>query len=238
MSGFELRRAVPQDAASAAEVWLQSRRAAAKYIPSLIHTDDETREWTSSHVLPDLECWVAETPAGEIIGLLVLRADWVEQLYVSPARQGRGVGGALIELAKRLRPDGLQLWTFGSNMPARRFYEAPRVRLCRGDRWLGQRRTCPRYAVRVPAATGISPDFRSVAHRAVMARLLLRKFVDPNRNSPARAFAPSDSAFLEPALRHGRPGTTRRWSAAWLRPGGRPCSGGAVQALTLWCKPR
>lgn len=76
----------------------------------------------STHVLPNLECWVAETPAPETIGLLVLQGNWVE-LYVSPVWQGHGIGGALVELAKDLRPEGLQLWTFVSNIPARRFYE-------------------------------------------------------------------------------------------------------------------
>lgn len=120
---FELRRGVPHDAAAAVEVWLKSRLAASKYIPATVHPDDETRAWMSTHVLLSLECWVAETPAREIIGLLVLHGDWIEQLYVSPAWQGHGIGGALVELAKQLRPEGLQLWAFVSNTPARRFYE-------------------------------------------------------------------------------------------------------------------
>lgn len=36
---------------------------------------------------------------------------------------GQGVGSQLLGLAKRMRPHGLQLWTFASNVPARRFYE-------------------------------------------------------------------------------------------------------------------
>lgn len=43
VTGFELRRAVPQDAAAAAEVWLQARHAATKYIPAPVHTDDDVR---------------------------------------------------------------------------------------------------------------------------------------------------------------------------------------------------
>ena len=38
----------------------------------------------------------------------------------SPAR---GIGAALLEHAKRERPDGLELWTFVSNAGAQRFYE-------------------------------------------------------------------------------------------------------------------
>ena len=36
---------------------------------------------------------------------------------------GLGIGSQLVDLAKRVRPDGLQLWTFASNMGAQRFYE-------------------------------------------------------------------------------------------------------------------
>lgn len=36
---------------------------------------------------------------------------------------GAGIGEVLLAQAKRLRPRGLQLWTFQSNTGARRFYE-------------------------------------------------------------------------------------------------------------------
>ncbi|MDQ6730655.1 MAG: GNAT family N-acetyltransferase [Actinomycetota bacterium] len=123
MTDFGLRAATVRDADAVADVWLRSRRAAVKEIPAHIHPDDEVRSWISSHVLLDLECWVAERSDGEVVGLLALGNDWLEQLYVLPDRQGRGVGSALIDLAKRLRPEGLQLWTFASNNPARIFYE-------------------------------------------------------------------------------------------------------------------
>jgi GNAT superfamily N-acetyltransferase len=120
---FEIRATTLEDADAAATVWLCSRRAAIEHIPAPIHSDAEVRSWVSSHVLVELECWIAETPSGEVVGLLVLERDWIEQLYVLPAWQGQGVGSALVELAKRLRPRGLQLRTFVSNTPARRFYE-------------------------------------------------------------------------------------------------------------------
>ena len=44
------------------------------------------------------------------------------QLYVHPGAQGRGVGSALLDLAKTTG-DRLQLWTFQRNLAARRFYE-------------------------------------------------------------------------------------------------------------------
>ncbi len=54
---------------------------------------------------------------------MVLDGDEVDQLYVGPEWQRRGVGSNLLRLAQRWRPRGLALWTFQSNHPARRFYE-------------------------------------------------------------------------------------------------------------------
>jgi len=58
-----------------------------------------------------------------IIGLMVLAEGWLEQLYLDPAETGNGLGARLLDLAKQRRPGGLQLWTFESNVRARRFYE-------------------------------------------------------------------------------------------------------------------
>ncbi len=74
-------------------------------------------------MLPSREVWIA-TDNDEVIALLVLDQEWIDQLYVDPTETGRGIGGSLLDHAKRLRPNGLKLWTFQSNLDARRFYEA------------------------------------------------------------------------------------------------------------------
>jgi len=55
--------------------------------------------------------------------MLVLRDEWIDQLYVDPDFTGRGVGTQLLDFAKRARPRGLRLSTFVSNAGAQRFYE-------------------------------------------------------------------------------------------------------------------
>jgi GNAT superfamily N-acetyltransferase len=80
------------------------------------------------------EVWLAEDH-DRLLGFLGIarsrRHGWevVEGLYVEPDAQGRGVGTALLEQAKALRPDGLYLWVFQKNMGARRFYERHGFRL-------------------------------------------------------------------------------------------------------------
>ena len=58
--------------------------------------------------------------AGALTGIIAFRNDWIDQLYVLPEVQGRGLGSELLEVAKRAF-DCLQLWTFQRNLRARRF---------------------------------------------------------------------------------------------------------------------
>ncbi len=116
-----LRLAVGDEADAVADVWLRSRKASVPAIPAPVHRDAEVRRWFAEVVLPSRETWVAE--ADGIVALLVLDADGVDQLYVDPAWTGRGLGSRLLDVAKQRRPAGLDLWTFQSNLGARRFYE-------------------------------------------------------------------------------------------------------------------
>jgi GNAT superfamily N-acetyltransferase len=120
---MEIRKAVPGEAGCLAALWLRSRTASIPSIPPTVHSDDEVHRWFEESVIPNFEVWVA-TSRGKAVALMVLDQDWIDQLYVDPAATGRGIGGALLEHAMRLRPTGLKLWTFQSNLDARRFYEA------------------------------------------------------------------------------------------------------------------
>lgn len=116
-----IRRGVVDDAAAVADVFLTSRRHAWPRIPRGVHTDDEVRGWFASIVLVEHEVWVAEDD-GRIVAMMVLRGESVDQLYVRPEAQRRGVGARLLGVAKQQRHQ-LRLYTFQSNEPARAFYE-------------------------------------------------------------------------------------------------------------------
>jgi GNAT superfamily N-acetyltransferase len=119
-----IRRGGARDAPSAADLYLRARQAAlrAGSIPAAVHDDDDVRGYFASHIVEDCELWLAEQD-GALAGILVLDGAFVDQLYVEPGLTGRGVGSALLAVAKRERPQGLRLWTFQSNAGARRFYE-------------------------------------------------------------------------------------------------------------------
>jgi putative acetyltransferase len=57
-------------------------------------------------------------------GFALVSGDWLSHLYVHPDAIGTGVGHALFEHVKTLRPDGFEFWVFQQNARARRFYEA------------------------------------------------------------------------------------------------------------------
>ena len=115
-----MRRAEPDDGPAIAEVWLRSRLAAE--VPPPAHNDDEVRGWVREVLLPSCEVWVA-VEGDEIVGMMALDGEWVEQLYIDPDHQRRGLGARLLGVAQAAR-DSLALWTFESNLAAQRFYEA------------------------------------------------------------------------------------------------------------------
>ena len=119
-----IRRGRAGDARGAADLYLRAREAAlrAGSIPPGVHYDDDVRGYFASHIVEDCELWVAEQD-GAPAGILVLDGEFVDQLYVEPGLTGRGIGSALLAVAKRERPRGLRLWVFQSNTGGRRFYE-------------------------------------------------------------------------------------------------------------------
>ena len=92
-------------------------------LPTLagLHTPHEDRWFFRERMFKTCELW-GYFDNDELIGIIAFREGWVDQLYVLPASQGRGVGTALLQLAKN-RSLKLSLWTFQRNRNARRFYE-------------------------------------------------------------------------------------------------------------------
>ena len=123
---MEIRRARAADAASVAEVFIASFETL-DFLPRL-HTHAEHRAFVRDVVLPRLETWVAEED-GCVVGFVALSTARVEHLYVDPPAHRRGVGTALLDVAKARRPRGFSLWVFQQNTPARRFYETRGLRL-------------------------------------------------------------------------------------------------------------
>lgn len=113
-----LRPAGPDDAPAIAELRRRSRLTA----PMPVEGSDVAEPGTGD----DDETWVAEAlgAPGVVVGYVRLHGAWLEDLYVDPRAQRSGVGSALLDLVRALRPDGFALWVLAQNAPARRFYAA------------------------------------------------------------------------------------------------------------------
>ena len=83
---------------------------------------EEDQWFFRERVFNTCEMWGAFDGAA-MRGIIAFREGWIDQLYVLPEAQRRGVGKDLLQVAQNAF-DRLQLWTFQRNAPARRFYKA------------------------------------------------------------------------------------------------------------------
>jgi ribosomal protein S18 acetylase RimI-like enzyme len=120
-SGLSIRQLELADMDAAARVHRAAFDHALPWLRGL-HTPDEDRWFYRERMFR--ECQVHGAFEDDALAAIIaFRSGWIDQLYVLPQAQGRGVGSELLDLAKRAF-DRLQLWTFQRNLRARRFYEA------------------------------------------------------------------------------------------------------------------
>lgn len=113
-----LRPAEPEDVPDLVDVFLTARASAP--MPASVDSPREIAAFLAGRLDTD-ETWVAEV-GGVVVGYARFTPTWLDDLYVAPGAQRVGVGAALLDLVKTLRPDGFGLWVFTSNAPARAFY--------------------------------------------------------------------------------------------------------------------
>ena len=120
MHKFLLRRLELSDMDRAAIV---HRAAFDDRLPWLagLHTPAEDQWFYRERVFNACSVWGAFENDG-LVGIIAFRDGWIDQLYVLPTAQGKGIGAALLHIAKS-EVGELSLWTFQRNDAARRFYE-------------------------------------------------------------------------------------------------------------------
>jgi putative acetyltransferase len=119
---FRLRDAAPSDADRLTALYLRSRTVGMPWLISP-HDDAETRLWVERVLLVEHRVRLVHE-GNRVLGFAAVDGSWLEQLFVDPDHQGRGVGRALLDDAKRASPGGLSLHVFTRNGRARRFYTA------------------------------------------------------------------------------------------------------------------
>jgi GNAT superfamily N-acetyltransferase len=126
MPEVRLRRATLSDMDAVARLNRHVRKTCFPNLPDL-HTPEEDLAFFRNEVFPASVIWLAEA-GSQLVGFAAVSEGWLDHLYVDPSWHGRGVGSTLLRIVKD-ENDRLDLWTFQSNVQARRFYEHRGFRL-------------------------------------------------------------------------------------------------------------
>jgi GNAT superfamily N-acetyltransferase len=126
------RSATAADSDAVLAVIMTARKTAMPWLP-VVHTPAEDRWWVEHRLIAETQVTVADV-AGQIVGICAMQGDMVEQLYITPDWQGRGIGRRFLDRAKTHSPDGLRLYCFRDNERAAGFYRAQGFRvIAEGD---------------------------------------------------------------------------------------------------------
>jgi GNAT superfamily N-acetyltransferase len=116
-----LRKLELADMDVAARVHRTAFDATLPWLASL-HTPEQDRWFFRESVFKACEVWGAFDDTA-MVGIIAFKPDWIDQLYILPSAQNRGLGTELLRVAKMSSIGHLHLWTFQRNLRARRFYE-------------------------------------------------------------------------------------------------------------------
>jgi ribosomal protein S18 acetylase RimI-like enzyme len=120
---FVIREYQAEDFDAVTVVWRISRE---KSLPEFQlekgHFFYEDRNYFQNYVLKNNTVWVVELE-NRPVGFMAMNRDFIDQLYIAPDFQRRGIGRSLLDFARAQSPDHLWLYTFQVNVHARAFYE-------------------------------------------------------------------------------------------------------------------
>lgn len=119
-----IRQATPTDGAEVSRVFAAARDEMS-YVPQIT---DEHRPLLGGWFIDRGPVFLAEQD-GIVLGFSAVTGEKLTHLYVHPAAQNRGIGTELLEHAKTVSPERLELWVFQRNEGARRLYERHGFRL-------------------------------------------------------------------------------------------------------------
>lgn len=86
------------------------------------HTFEEDCDYFRNVVMTNNDVWVMDVD-GRVAGFIAIAGDFVDQLYIHPDFQRRGLGKELLDFAKARSPEHVWLYTLQVNANGRAFYE-------------------------------------------------------------------------------------------------------------------
>lgn len=114
-----IRRYRESDNEKLLKLWYTASITAHSFIPADFWA--QRINVVKNEYLPAAETYVAES-RGEITGFISLMGNYVGALFVSEKHQGKGIGKALVEFARKLRGN-LYVDVYKDNARAREFYK-------------------------------------------------------------------------------------------------------------------
>lgn len=122
---LQLRAARPADAGKVAACYLASRKSTLAFAP-MARSDADVEAWVRDELIAQQHVTVA-VESGGVVGFIAVRprgdGDWIEHLYVHPARWRRGIGSTLLHVALMRLEGAVRLYTFEENRVGRKFFE-------------------------------------------------------------------------------------------------------------------
>jgi ribosomal protein S18 acetylase RimI-like enzyme len=123
MPAIQLRETRPEEIDAIVTIWGASRRSSMpEFEARMAHTRGDDLAYFQAVICQKFDVVIALVD-DEIVAMMAIAPPEIDQLYVAPEWQRRGVGSALIAEARRRSPERLILDTFQANARARAFYE-------------------------------------------------------------------------------------------------------------------
>ena len=120
---FLIRDYRPEDFDAVTILWRVAReKSLPEFQNAKGHFFFEDQDYFRHHILKENKVFVVEGDRRPI-AFMAMRHEFVDQLYVHPDYQNRGVGKALLDYARQLSPEHVWLYTLQINVNARAFYE-------------------------------------------------------------------------------------------------------------------
>ena len=122
MNGITQRPLVAGDIPAISRVHFNACRIAYRFM-NWSYSEDEVREWYAGKFAEWDWGLVAETAEAGVVAFVATSGTHLDQLFVDPDHQRRGLGTALLDAALRMMSPPVTLHVFEENAPARRLYE-------------------------------------------------------------------------------------------------------------------
>jgi ribosomal protein S18 acetylase RimI-like enzyme len=120
---FFIRDYRPEDFEAVTILWRISReKSLPEFQNAKGHFFYEDQGYFRDHILKENKVSVVELD-NRPVAFMAMRGDFIDQLYVHPDYQNRGIGKALLKCARELSPEHVWLYTLQINTNTRIFYE-------------------------------------------------------------------------------------------------------------------